>query len=74
MNLALKGQHVIPKFSECYRLFSNTSINDRHKSLILLHYFSQFAYNNIKAFMGYNNVLSSDRRLWHLSIRMNQLG
>ena len=74
MNIAFKGKDVIPMFSDCYKQFSNTSINDRHKSLILLHYFSQFAYYRITAFEGFNDILSSDRRLWHLSIRMSQLG
>ena len=72
--MALRAKKRIPWFSYYYELISNvTTITDRHKSLILLAFISEFS-RNITMFLDFKEFLSSDRRLGHLSIRMSQLG
>ena len=72
--MALQAKERIPWFSYYYEFFSNIStITDRHKSLILLEFISEFA-SNITMFLDFKEFLSSYRRLGHLSIRMSQLG
>ena len=72
--MALRAKERIPWFSYYYELISNvTTITDRHKSLILLAFISEFS-RNITKFLDFKEFLSSDRRLGHLSIRMCQLG
>ena len=72
--MALRAKERIPWFSYYYELISNvTTITDRHKSLILLAFISEFS-RNITKFLDFKEFLSSDRKLGHLSIRMSQLG
>ena len=72
--MALRAKKRIPWFSYYYELISRIStIPDRHKSLILLEFISEFT-SDITMFMDFKEFLSSDRRLGHLSIRMSQIG
>ena len=72
--MVLHAKERIPWFSYYYELISNVStITDRHKSLILLQFISDFS-RNLTMFLDFKEFLCSDRRLGHLSIRMSQLG
>ena len=72
--MALQAKEKIQWFSYYYELISNISaFPDRHKSLILLEFISEFT-RDITKFLDFNDFLSSDKRLEHLSIRMNQIG
>ena len=74
VQMALRAKERIPWFSHYYEFISNVStITDRHKSLILLEFISEFA-RNITMFQDFKEFLSSDRRLEHLSIRMSRIG
>ena len=71
--MALQAKERIPWFSFYYELISNVSeIPDRHKSLILLEFISEFAHD-ITKFLEFKEFLSSYKRLEHLSIRMSQI-
>ena len=67
--MALKLKEINTITVEEYENISKLNIEDKHKCIILVHYV-------LKAINKYEELrilLSSDKRLWHISMTMQQL-
>ena len=66
--MALKLKEINTITVEEYENISKLNIDDKHKCIILIHYV-------VKAnkFEELKKLLSSDKRLWHISMAMQQL-
>ena len=70
MAFKLKEMDQISSYE--YDVLSGLSISDKHKSLVFL-YFILPSLDTKIMYTKYKEMLSSDTRLWHLSIRMSQI-
>ena len=70
MGFKLKQMYQISSYE--YDVLSAVSISDKHKSWIFL-YFILLSLDTEVMYTKYKEFFSSDRRLWHLSIRMSQI-
>ena len=66
MAFELKERNLISSMQ--YQILSNLSINDKHKSWLLIDFISEHS-DSVDDLM---DIFSNDRRLWHLSIRLSQ--
>ena len=70
MAFKLKQMDLIS--SSEYQLLFHLNISVKFKSLVLLCLIFQ-KFSSQSTYLEYKNFFSSDRRLWHLSIRMRQI-
>ena len=70
MATKLKDLDILPLHN--YNVLIKLNGSTSHKSLFLVHYISQIILTKIK-YMELKSFFSSDRSLWHLSMRMTQI-
>ena len=71
--MAFKLQQMnVTSLTKYYEQLLNLNIRDEYKSLVLSSYtLRMFAIRRI--YLECKNIFSSDRKLWHLAIRMRQI-
>ena len=67
----LKKRNVITV--DNYNSLSRQNISDTHKCILLVHYIVDNMAGNNQKLDDFKLFLSSDKRLWHLSMAMHQL-